>query len=323
MVTEAEEIRGVRALLAEAGGGALPLGIMVEVPAAALNLAALAREADFFCVGTNDLVQYLFAADRGDARVAKASHDWHPATLRVLARIVAEASGRPLSLCGEMAGKAWLLPLLVGLGFRTLSMAPALLPEARRVLAHLDSAQCRALAGRALAADDADQVEALLRERIGTLRGSDLVTLDLIEPRASCAGKEEALKLLAERLAALGRARDPLALEQAVWDRELTYSTGVGSGFAVPHCKSFAVETPSLAVLRLAEPVEWGALDGRPVDVLLFLATPGGDGGQEHLRIFARLARRLMDETFREALREAPTAQAILDLLHAHVLAPL
>ncbi len=323
MVAEAEEIRAVRALMAEAEGSRLPLGIMVEVPAAALNLAALAREADFLCVGTNDLVQYLFAADRGDARVAKDWHDWHPATLRVLARIVAEASGRPLSLCGEMAGRSRLLPLLVGLGFRNLSMAPALLPEARRVLAGLDSNRCWALAGRALEAGDAEAVEALLREGGGSPGDAGLVTLDLIEARASCATKEEAIKLLAERVAALGRARDPLALEEAAWERELTYATGVGFGFAVPHCKSFAVETPSLAVLRLAEPVEWGSLDGLPVDCLLFLATPAGDGGQEHLRVFARLARKLMDEGFRDALRNAPTSQAILTHLTNQVITPL
>ncbi|WP_306599439.1 phosphoenolpyruvate--protein phosphotransferase [Geothrix sp. 21YS21S-2] len=323
MVAEAVEIRAVRALMAEVMRAPLPLGIMVEVPAAALNLASLAREADFLCVGTNDLVQYLFAADRGDARVAKASHDWHPATLRVLDRIVAEASGRPVSLCGEMAGRPWLLPLLVGLGFRTLSMAPALLPEARRTLAHLDSGQCRALAVRALDSDDADGVETLLRERAGNPQAAELVTLDLIEARASCATKEEAIKLLAERMAALGRARDPLALEEAAWERELTYATGVGFGFAVPHCKSFAVETPSLAVLRLAEPVEWGSLDGLPVDCLLFLATPADDGGQEHLRIFARLARKLMDEAFRDALRSAPTSQAILSHLLSQVITPV
>ncbi|BDU74030.1 phosphoenolpyruvate--protein phosphotransferase [Mesoterricola silvestris] len=323
MVAEAAEIRAVRALMAEAAEAPLPLGIMVEVPAAALNLEALAREADFLCVGTNDLVQYLFAADRGDARVARASHDWHPATLRVLARIVAQASGRPLSLCGEMAGRPGLLPLLVGLGFRTLSLAPALLPEARRALARLDSARCRDLAERALASEDADAVEALLREGAGQGRTAELVTLDLIEPRASCASKEEAIKLLAERVAALGRARDPLALEEAAWERELTYATGVGFGFAVPHCKSTAVEIPSLAVLRLAEPVPWGSLDGLPVDCLLFLATPAGDGGQEHLRIFARLARKLMDPAFRDALRAAPSSQEILTLLGHQVITPI
>jgi len=159
-------------------------------------------------------------------------------------------------------------------------------------------------------------VEALLREGArgegaGSLTDPELVLLDV-----ACASKEEAVKLLAERLAALGRARDPLALEEAIWARELTYATGVGFGFAVPHCKSPEVGLPSLAVLRLREGLDWGALDGLPVDILVFLATPADDGGQEHLRVFARLARRLMDETFRTALRQAPTPTALLAILH-------
>jgi fructose-specific PTS system IIA-like component len=325
MVTEAEEIRAVRALLEQTTSDPLPLGIMVEVPAAALNLAALGREADFFCVGTNDLVQYLFAADRGDAQVARPSHDWHPATLRMLDRIVREAAacGRPLSLCGELAGNPALLPLLVGLGLRTLSMTPSLLAGARRTLGTLDSEACRTLAERALACGTAAEVEALLAEGASTAPHQALTDPALVVTAAACASKEEALKLLAERMAALGRARDPLALEEALWAREAAYATGIGFGFAVPHCKSPAVAVSSLAVLRLSEPVEWGSLDGLPVDFLLLLATGGEDGGQEHLRIFARLARKLMDPSFRDALRAAPGSQEILDLLQRDVLAPL
>ena len=323
MVTEVEEIRAVRALVQAAGAeGTLPLGIMVEVPAAALNLAALAREADFFCVGTNDLVQYLFAADRSDARVSSPSHDWHPATLRTLARIVTEAkeAGCPLSLCGEMAGKPALLPLLVGLGFESLSMAPGLLPEARRTLAGLDSQRCRVLAQTALQLGSAQEVEALLQTRTSSPGCATLMDLNLLILDAPCASKEEAIKLLAERCAAQGRVRDPLAFEEAIWDREAEYATGMGFGFAVPHCKAPSVEAASLAILRLATPLEWGSLDGLPVDFLLLLATSGEDGGQEHLRVFARLARKLMQEAFRTALRAADSPQAILELLETHVL---
>jgi fructose-specific PTS system IIA-like component len=325
MVAEVEEIRAVRDQLREITATPPPLGIMVEVPAAALNLPALAAEADFFCVGTNDLVQYLFAADRGDAQVARPCHDWHPATLRMLDRIVrdAEACGRPLSLCGELAGNPALLPLLVGLGLRTLSMTPSLLAGTRRALATLDSAACRALVMRALAAGTAAEVEALLAEGAASAAPQALTDPSLVLADASCTSKEEALKLLSERMASLGRARDPLALEEALWAREEAYATGIGFGFAVPHCKSPSVAVSSLAVLRLREPVEWGSLDGLPVDFLLLLATGGEDGGQEHLRIFARLARKLMDPSFREALRGAPGSQAILDLLQRDVLAPL
>ena len=321
MVTERDEIRAVRALLAEVTPRPIPLGIMVEVPAAALNLAALSREADFLCVGTNDLVQYLFAADRGDAQVARPAHDWHPATLRILARIVEDAGETPLSLCGEMAGRPELLGLLVGLGLRSLSMAPGLLREARRTLAGLDTGACRALAQAALGAGSSEEVAALLRAT--SPRSEPLTAPDLVLLEAACATKEEAIKLLAERLAALGRARDPLAVEEAIWAREATYPTGVGFGFAVPHCKTAAVASASLAVLRLQAPVAWGGIDDLPVDCLVLLATSDQDGGQNHLRVFARLARKLMDPAFREALREARAPQEVLDLLQTHVLTPL
>ena len=319
MVTDVEELRTVRALMPP--GANVPLGIMVEVPAAALNLAALAREADFLSVGTNDLVQYLFAADRGGAAVSRPWHDWHPATLRVLARIVADASGKPLSVCGEMAGRPRLLPLLVGLGFRSFSMAPGLLLEAGRTLASLETGRCRELAERALAAGSAPEVEALLAERTGS-GAVPLAAPELIELDAPCASREEAIKLLCERMAALGRGRDPLELEEAVWAREAAYATGVGWGFAVPHCKSPAVAAASLGLLRLARPVSWEAPDGQPVGFVLLLATPGDDGGQEHLRVFARLARKLMDPAFRAALQEAPAKDDLLKLLQDHVLAP-
>jgi len=322
MVTGVEEIRLVRGLLADATRTPLPVGIMVEVPAAAMNLPALAREADFLSVGSNDLVQYLFAADRGDARVARPEHAWHPATLRILARIVADAQGRPLSLCGELAGQTAMLPLLAGLGFTSLSLAPGGLAAARRTLAALDPGRCRELAERALAAESADAVAALLAQGAAGIPAGGLTDPDLVLLDQACASKEEALKLLAERLAALGRARDPLALEAAFWAREASYPTGVGFGFAVPHCKDPAATTPSLAVLRLRQPVDWGAADGQPVDMLVLLATPGAEGDATHLRVFARLARKLMDPTFRTELRRAPGPASILALLHQQVLAP-
>jgi fructose-specific PTS system IIA-like component len=158
--------------------------------------------------------------------------------------------------------------------------------------------------------------------RTGNPQATGLTALELVL-REACATKEEAIKLLAERLAALGRARDPRALEDAIWAREETYPTGVGFGFAVPHCKTAAVDSASLAVLRLATPVAWGGIDDQPVDCLILLATRDQDGGQEHLRVFARLARKLMDPAFRSALREAPAAQDVLALLENQILTPL
>lgn len=323
MVAEVEELRWVRALVREvredlAREGTpppeVPLGIMVEVPAAALNLEALAGEADFLCVGTNDLVQYLFAADRGDAGLAKASHEWHPATLRLLAHIAqgAKAAGKPLSLCGEMASRTKLLPLLLGLGFDDLSVAPSAVMGLRAALASLDLEACLDLTRQALRAATALEVEGLLDAAPGSSAVPPLLDPDLVVLGAACATKEEALKLLVERLASAGRTRDPLGLEEAIWAREAAYATGLGFGFAVPHCKSPAVAASAIAVLRLAAPVTWSD-EAEASLVLLFISRP--EGADEHLRVFARLARRLMDAEFRQGLLDAPGSDALLDLL--------
>jgi phosphotransferase system enzyme I (PtsI) len=113
-----------------------PLGAMVEIPSAALAADTLGRRFDFLCVGTNDLIQYTLAIDRGDPRVAHLYAPFHEGFLRLLGAVAegAQASSCPLSVCGEMAGEPEQARLLVGLGFRELSMSPYALPAVRAAL---------------------------------------------------------------------------------------------------------------------------------------------------------------------------------------------
>lgn len=321
MVATRAELAWVRALLMEVASGmglpVPPLGIMVEVPALALHLAAVADLADFFCVGTNDLVQYLFATDRGNPAVARPEFDWHPATLRLLDLVVREAArlGRPLSLCGEMAADPDLLPLLAGLGFRTLSMAPSAIPQVKYAAKSLDMARASGLARAALDAPDAMTVRALLRSFRSDGSSLPLVEPDLVVLDAACASREEALKLLVERLHGAGRTDHPDEVEEAIWARERVVATGVGHGYAVPHCQASALIRPSLAILRLGEPIRWGCTDEELVHTVILLALPGEEAQEDHLRVFAHLARRLMRESFRstlEGIREAADMAAFL-----------
>ena len=321
MVSQPEELAGVRALLmAEAAGLGMeaplpPLGMMVEVPAAALNLAAFAGLADFYCAGTNDLVQYLFAADRGDPELCPPSRAWHPATLRLLetAARAALAQDREFSLCGEMAADPRCLPLLLGLGITRLSAAPAALPTLKAETARLRLEDCRMLAAEALAAGSEAEVEDLLARFAAAQPAPPLVDAELVVLDAACISKAEAIRTLAEQLTLAGRVRDADALEAAVLARERTYSTGIGHGLAVPHAKVKGMGAGGLAVLRLRQPLDWGAADGQPVHTVLLLAT---DGDQDiHLKAFAQLARRLMDPGFRAALSEAATNESIAGLL--------
>lgn len=120
------ELEVQRAARRGGGPGALKVGAMLEVPALAFQLPALFRSADFLSVGSNDLMQFLFAADRGSPRMADRYDVLSPPVLSVLKRLVdeAEAAGKPLALCGEMAGRPLEAMALIGLGFRALSMAP-------------------------------------------------------------------------------------------------------------------------------------------------------------------------------------------------------
>lgn len=117
-----------------------PLGIMIEVPGAALAADALAAEADFFAIGTNDLIQYTLAIDRGDEQVAYLYNPLHPAVLRLIQFAVEAAlrARKPVSLCGEMAGDVRYTALLLGLGIRNLSMAPANIGRVKQRIRALD-----------------------------------------------------------------------------------------------------------------------------------------------------------------------------------------
>ena len=168
-VTSAAEFRQARALIAEIARAfpaseSVPIGAMIEVPAAALTADRLAADADFLSVGTNDLIQYTLAIDRTDERLSGHYEPREPAVLRLL-RMVSVAgrrAGRDLSVCGEMAADPLLVALLVGLGFRAFSMTPAALPVVKRSLRAVDSHLAHACAKQALRAETAEDVHRLL-----------------------------------------------------------------------------------------------------------------------------------------------------------------
>jgi phosphotransferase system enzyme I (PtsI) len=139
----------------------VPVGVNLEVPSAAVVADLLAAEVDFFSVGTNDLIQYLLAVDRTDPRVSSLYEPLHPAVLRTLRRITeaAFAHGRPLSVCGEMAGQPVEAVLLVGLGFRSLSMAPSAIPRVKEALRAVRAADACALAERCLGLATCAEIE--------------------------------------------------------------------------------------------------------------------------------------------------------------------
>jgi phosphotransferase system enzyme I (PtsI) len=135
--------------------GDLPIGMMVEAPSAALQCNAFAREVDFFSLGTNDLIQYTLAVDRGNERVASLFTAAHPAVLRLIKEVIRTGQRHdvPVSLCGEMAGDPHFTLLLLGLGLRIFSCAPPAIPEIKQIIRSATMEQALAVARRVMGFD--------------------------------------------------------------------------------------------------------------------------------------------------------------------------
>ncbi len=177
-VSSVQEVRAARALLTEARAeleargvvcGAAAVGIMIEVPSAAFTASLLAREVDFFTIGTNDLIQYTLAVDRTDERVSDRYEPLHPAVLRLLRQVRRGAvrRGIPVSVCGEMASDPLLLRLLIGCGLTEFSMTPGALAMARRVVQDTHAGDMARIAARVLTLGTVEEIEQCLLDAFG------------------------------------------------------------------------------------------------------------------------------------------------------------
>jgi phosphoenolpyruvate-protein phosphotransferase (PTS system enzyme I) len=179
MVNSLDEVRRTRTLLEEEEARlrrdripynpAYKLGVMIETPAAALIAPELTRVADFFSIGTNDLVQYTVAVDRGNSRLAHLYTPFHPAVVKLLRRIgdAGRAAGIEVSVCGEMAANPLGVFLLIGLGFTSLSVGHAALPEIKKAIRSIPAVEARAAAARAQSAVTSEEVVEILSSELG------------------------------------------------------------------------------------------------------------------------------------------------------------
>jgi phosphotransferase system enzyme I (PtsP) len=142
------------------------IGMMVELPSVVETMAEFAAEADFFTIGTNDLVQYMLGVDRSNKRVADYYRPEHPSVLRTLARMVNIAAdhGKPISVCGEMGHDGAMIPFLLGIGIRRLSIDPQFMPAVHQCIAGLAIDPCRDHARMLLSAGSIDAVQKMLAE---------------------------------------------------------------------------------------------------------------------------------------------------------------
>jgi phosphotransferase system enzyme I (PtsI) len=179
MISGLEELQEAHEFLAEVRSELLadgyeiaphiPIGIMIEVPSAAMVSDILARRSHFFSVGTNDLIQYTIAVDRGNERIAYLYEPFHPGVLRMLRLIVenGHAHGIPVAMCGEMAGDPLSTVLLVGLGFDELSMSSASIPEVKRIIRSVSVREAEEIVGEAMEMRSFREVDRYLRHLMG------------------------------------------------------------------------------------------------------------------------------------------------------------
>jgi phosphotransferase system enzyme I (PtsI) len=194
LVVTVDEVRETRQLIDEAVAelaerrvpfrADVPLGVMVETPAAAIACDTLVRDVDFFSIGSNDLVQYTLAVDRGNANLASRFTPFHPAVLRLIAQVqsTGAAHGIDVCVCGEMGSQPLAVFALMGLGIRQLSVAPRAVGEVKRVIRNVRLSAAQDAARAALAAGTAREAETLLRRRLrteldGAARAGGLPTL--------------------------------------------------------------------------------------------------------------------------------------------------
>lgn len=181
MVSDLDELRrarrvveGVKAeLVAESlpFSDSVPVGIMVETPAAAMLVDVLAEAADFFSLGTNDLTQYTLAVDRGNATVASLFQPLHPSVLRLIKQTIslAHAKGKWVGMCGELAGMPRAIPVLLGLGLDEFSMNPRAIPDAKHLIRQLDGARAGAIADQALELGTSAEINAYMEKVLADL----------------------------------------------------------------------------------------------------------------------------------------------------------
>jgi phosphocarrier protein FPr len=174
MVTTADELRSALDALDEAAGPSgrpedLRVGMMVEVPAAALKIESFLPLLDFVSIGTNDLTQYTVAAERGNAAVASLSDALDPGVLQLVDHVCQAARGRvDVAVCGEVAADPVAVPLLLGLGVRELSVGPHATPGVKARVRELDLEQCTVVAKQALALESAVEVRDFVAVTLGS-----------------------------------------------------------------------------------------------------------------------------------------------------------
>ncbi len=297
------------------------LGIMLEVPSCAFIIDQLVRYVDFFSIGSNDLTQYLLAADRGNSKVEHLYDSLNPAFLRLLQHVVSEAhkAGAWVGMCGEFAGNPEHLPILLGLGLDEISLSAPRILEIKEAISQLTLADSKALLEQVLQLETSEAVLEHLQSAVQQQEALPILAEHSIIMNADCRSKGEVIKTLVDNLDINGRVSDVVGAEQAIWEREAISPTMLGFGIAIPHCKSDSIAVNSISIMKLAEPILWNEGDPVMTDTVFMLTVRASEAGSVHMQIFAQLARRIMRGAFRDSLAACTSEQELLEFISSEL----
>lgn len=293
----------------------ISLGVMLELPSVIFAISEIAEYADFFSVGSNDLTQYFFAADRGNSRVESVYDNYAPAFLRAMRFVADEVhrAGKWIGICGELGANKDFLPLFVGMGFDELSMSGTSIPGVKHALRELSFASCQRLAEEIVTLKRSAEVKAALRSPdVKAIGKMPLIAPEFILCGLEASDKNEAIKKMTDNLWLHHRTDSRERLTDDIWTREDSFSTAVGYGFAIPHTRSEHINYSTISMATLAAPIMW---DDRQVETVFMLTVSQSADPNEHMKYFSTLARKLMKEDFRHEIKQAESADVLYNLL--------
>lgn len=293
----------------------IELGVMLEVPSVIFAIPEIAEYADFFSVGSNDLTQYFFAADRGNSQVSNVYDNYAPAFLRAMQFAADEVhrAGKWIGICGELGASPDFLPLFTGMGFDELSMSATSIPGVKHALRELQYSKCQQLAQSIVKVKRSDEVKVVLQSPdVTAISHKPILDQAFVFCGLDAQDKNEVIKLMTDNLWLHHRTRNRDKLCDDVWTREDSFSTAVGYGFAIPHTKSEHIDDSTISVATLAKPIRWG---DEEVSTVFMLTVSKSAESNAHMKYFSTLARKLMKEDFRNEIKNAAHTEALYNLM--------
>jgi len=308
------EIASVKLLLAQEGitvTNNYQLGIMIEVPSIMFIIDQCCDELDFFSIGSNDLTQYLMAADRDNQNVSEYYNCFNPAFIRGLKQIVdtVHKHHKWIGLCGEMGSQSKAIPILVGLGLDEISMSRISIARTKKELSQLDFDLCQQLVNRLCSCRTIADIDKEINNSEIKDQYSDIITADCISIACDYQNKEEAIKGMVDRLYLADRCKDRFKLIDELWTRENAYTTDIGFGFSIPHSKSEQITSNTISICTLKKPISWGSSDVSIIIMLTLKDKKSDIHDNEHMKIFSKLAKKIMNHEFRDQIYSAKSVE--------------